>query len=134
PWKSGGGICRRRRFVRTTCARRANERCWCMSGGDLGALYTIDELRQMLGSVGENVAVNRSVVFYSPKSIHVGSNVRIDCFSLLSASGGIVIGDHVHISAYAALFGSSGLIRVESFCALSSRVTVFTSTDDYVEG
>jgi len=106
-----------------------------MSGADLGALYSTDELSQMLGSVGENVAVNRSVVFYSAKNIHVGSNSRIDCFSILSAaSQGIVIGDHVHISAYVALFGASGAIRVESFCALSSRVTVFTSTDDYVEG
>src|ERR1035438_3361663 len=106
-----------------------------MSGQDLGSLYTTDELRGMLGSVGENVAVNRSVVFYSPKNIHAGSNTRIDCFCILSAaSRGIVIGDHVHISAYVGLFGSSGKIQVESFCALSSRVTVFTSTDDYVEG
>ena len=106
-----------------------------MSGLELGSLYTIEELRQMLGSVGENVAVNRSVVFYSPKNIHVGSNSRIDCFSILSASSsGIVIGDHVHVSAYVGLFGASGKILVESFCALSSRVTAFTSTDDYVDG
>jgi acetyltransferase-like isoleucine patch superfamily enzyme len=106
-----------------------------MSGEDLGSLYSTDELRRMLGSVGENVAVNRSVVFYSPENIQVGSNSRIDCFSLLSAaSRGIIIGDHVHISAYTALFGASGSIHVESFCALSSRVTVFTSTDDYVDG
>ncbi len=89
----------------------------------------------MLGSVGENVSVNRSVVFYSAKNIHVGSNVRIDCFCILSASSrGIVIGDHVHISAYAALFGSSGKIQVDSFCALSSRVSVFTANDDYRDG
>ena len=97
--------------------------------------YTAKELQRMLGSVGENVAVNRSVVFYSPENIHVGSNSRIDCFSILSASSaGIVIGDHVHVSAYVALFGASGKITVESYCALSSRVTVFTSTDDYVDG
>jgi dTDP-4-amino-4,6-dideoxy-D-glucose acyltransferase len=102
---------------------------------ELGSLYTRDELNSLLGSVGENVAINRSVVFYSPKNIHLGSNVRIDCFSILSASSrGIVIGDHVHISAYVALFGASGSIHVASFCALSSRVTVFTSSDDYVEG
>jgi galactoside O-acetyltransferase len=106
-----------------------------MSGEELGSLYGAEELQQMLGSVGENVSVNRSAVFYHPKCIHLGSNVRIDCFSLLSAaSPGIVIGDHVHISAYAGLFGSSGRIEVESFCALSSRVTVFTSNDDYVDG
>jgi acetyltransferase-like isoleucine patch superfamily enzyme len=97
--------------------------------------YTVKELQRILGSVGENVAVNRSVVFYSPKNIHVGSNSRIDCFSILSASSrGIVIGDHVHLSAYVALFGASGKITVASYCALSSRVTAFTSTDDYVEG
>lgn len=102
---------------------------------ELGSLYTHDELSSMLGSVGENVAVNRSVVFYSPQNIHLGSNVRIDCFSILSASShGIVIGDHTHISAYVALFGASGSIHIASFCALSSRVTVYTSTDDYVEG
>ncbi len=106
-----------------------------MSGEDSGSVYTPAELRRILGSVGENVAVNRSVVFYSPKNIHVGSNSRIDCFSILSASShGIVIGDHVHISAYVALFGASGSIHVASFCALSSRVTVFTSTDDYGDG
>ncbi|HLK18283.1 MAG TPA: acyltransferase [Bryobacteraceae bacterium] len=101
----------------------------------LGSVYSEGELRQMLGSVGDNVAVNRSVVFYSPKNIHIGSNSRIDCFSILSASaGGIVIGDHVHISAYVGLFGASGRITVESFCALSSRVTAFTASDDYVDG
>lgn len=102
---------------------------------ELGSLYTAEELKRMLGSVGENVAVNRSVVFYSAKNIHVGSNSRIDCFSILSASsGGIVIREHVHVSAYVGLFGASGKIQVGSFCALSSRVTVFTSSDDYVDG
>ncbi|HYL99529.1 MAG TPA: acyltransferase [Blastocatellia bacterium] len=89
----------------------------------------------MFASVGENVWVNRSAVFYEPQHIHLGSNVRIDCFCVLSASApGIRIGDHVHISAYAALFGASGKIEVGSFCALSSRVTVYTASDDYSEG
>jgi acetyltransferase-like isoleucine patch superfamily enzyme len=102
---------------------------------ELGSLYTAEELRQMLGSAGENVAVNRSVVFYLPKNVHLGSNVRIDCFSLLSSgSRGIMIGDYVHIAAYGALFGSGGKIQMESFSGLSSRVTVYTSTDDYVDG
>jgi len=106
-----------------------------VAGPELGVLYSIEELRGMLGSVGDNVSVNRSTVFFGQKHIQLGSNTRIDCFCVLSASpAGISIGDHVHISAYAALFGSSGRIEVESFCALSSRVTVYTATDDYVEG
>ena len=101
-----------------------------MSGLELGSLYTTEELRQMLGSVGENVAVNRSVVFYSPKNIHVGSNSRIDCFSILSASSaGIVIGDHVHVSAYVGLFGASG----KNYCRIFLR-SIFACYGFYFHG
>ena len=106
-----------------------------MTGQELGSLYTSEELRQLLGSVGENVSINRSVIFYGAKNIHVGSNVRIDCLSVLSASPqGIWIGDYVHIAAYVGLFGSSGKIHMESFSGLSSRISVYTGTEDYVEG
>lgn len=78
-----------------------------MTGAELGSRYTMEELREMLGAVGENVSLNRSVVLYGAKNIHLGSNVRIDCFCVLSAgSPGILIGDYVHIAAYTALFGS----------------------------
>jgi dTDP-4-amino-4,6-dideoxy-D-glucose acyltransferase len=97
--------------------------------------YSSEELRTMLASVGDNVAVHRSVLMFSPQSIHVGSNVRIDCFSVLSAGqDGIFIGDHIHIAAGAYLFGSGGRIVMESFSNLSSRVVVYTATDDYTEG
>ena len=106
-----------------------------MPGQDLGALYSIDELKQMLGSVGDGVSVSRSVVFYSPQNVHLGSNVRIDCFGVITAcSSGIVIEDHVHISTYCFLVGSSGRIHLESFTGLSSRTTLFTATDDYSDG
>lgn len=89
----------------------------------------------MLASIGDNVNVHRSVQMFSPHLIHVGSNVRIDCFSLLSAGQeGIYIGDHVHIAAGVYLFGSGGRIVLESFCNLSSRVAVYTASDDYTEG
>jgi dTDP-4-amino-4,6-dideoxy-D-glucose acyltransferase len=104
-------------------------------GRELGSVYSADELRDLFGSVGENVSVNRSVVVYSGKDIHIGSHVRIDCFCILSASSlGIFIGDYVHIAAYSALSGSGGEIRMESFSGLSSRVTLLTATDDYVDG
>jgi galactoside O-acetyltransferase len=97
--------------------------------------YSSDELRTMLASVGDNVNVHRSVQMFSPHLIHVGSNVRIDCFSLLSAGQeGINIGDHVHIAAGVYLFGSGGRIVLESFCGLSSRVAVYTATDEYTGG
>jgi galactoside O-acetyltransferase len=97
--------------------------------------YSKDELRTMLGSVGDNVNVHRSVQMFSPHLIHVGSNVRIDCFSILSAGqDGIHIGDHVHLAAGVYLFGSGGRIVLESFCNVSSRVVVYTASDDYTEG
>jgi galactoside O-acetyltransferase len=97
--------------------------------------YSSDELRTLLASVGDNVNVHRSVQMFSPHLIHIGSNVRIDCFSLLSAGQeGIFIGDHVHLAAGVYLFGSGGRIVLESFCGLSSRVAVYTATDEYMEG
>jgi galactoside O-acetyltransferase len=89
----------------------------------------------MLASVGDNVNIHRSVLMFSPHLIHVGSNVRIDCFSLLSAGQeGIYIGDHIHIAAGVYLFGAGGRIVLESFSGLSSRVAVYTASDDYTEG
>lgn len=106
-----------------------------MDGNELGAVYSSGELASMLASVGENVSVNRSVVFYSPQNIRIGSNVRIDCFCVIAAGpDGISIGNHVHIGAYSALFGSAGHISMEPFSAVSARVMVFTSSDDYSEG
>lgn len=106
-----------------------------MTGHELGDLYSRDELERMFRSVGENVLVNRSVIFYSPKDISLGSDVRIDCFGLISAGAqGIEFGDHVHISSYCCLIGSGGKIRLESFTGLASRSTLYTATDDFSEG
>jgi acetyltransferase-like isoleucine patch superfamily enzyme len=106
-----------------------------MTEPSLGALYSDEELRDILGSVGDNVAVNRSVVFYAPKNIHLGSNVRIDCFGLFSAGAeGIEVGDHVHISSYCCLIGSGGKISLESFTGIASRSTIYTATDDFSDG
>lgn len=97
--------------------------------------YEEEELRQLLGSVGDRVRIHRTVQFFQPKQIVIGSNVRIDCFSLLSAgSEGIKIGNHVHIAASTHLFGSGGKITLEDFSNLSSRVSLFTASDDYKDG
>lgn len=106
-----------------------------LSAAQTHVTYSRDELQQILGSVGENVSVHRSVMFFSPGDIHIGSSVRIDCYSVLSAgSKGIQIGDFVHLGAGVCLFGASGKIDIGSFCGLSSKVTVYTANDDYTEG
>lgn len=98
--------------------------------------YSHKELKSMgIAAIGDNVRVHRSVQMFSPQYIHFGNNVRIDCFSLLSAgSEGIYIGNHVHIAAGGYIFGGGGRVLIEDFCGLSSRVTLYTSTDDYSEG
>lgn len=97
--------------------------------------YTQSELKSLLAHVGEQVSIHRSVVFFNAKNIAIQSNVRIDCFSILSAGEeGIQIGNHIHIGASTHFFGSGGKITLEDFATLSSRVSLFTSSDDYKDG
>lgn len=88
-----------------------------------------------LASLGQDVSIHRTALLYGCERIHVGDHVRIDAFSLISAGPqGISIGDHVHIASGAYLFGSGGRIELHAFAGLSSRVSVYTATDDYKEG
>ena len=106
-----------------------------MTQNELGGLYSRAELQALLGSVGRNVAVNRSVVFYSPRNIHIGDDVRIDGFSILSAGAdGLIIDEHVHISAYCFLVGAGGKIHLQAFSGVASRSTLYTATDDFRDG
>ena len=106
-----------------------------MTQNELGGLYSRDELQTLLGSVGENVSVNRSVIFYAPKNVHLGSNVRIDGYCILTAgSAGLIIDEHVHISAYCFLVGAGGKIHLQAFSGVASRSTLYAATDDFREG
>lgn len=82
-------------------------------------------------SVGDNVHISDRASFYNCPHISIGSNIRIDDFCVLSAgSGGITIGDYVHIAVYSSLIGS-GIITLSNFCNISSRVAIYSSSDDY---
>lgn len=98
--------------------------------------YSIDELYKLgFLSVGTNVKWHRHAIFINPGKISIGNNVRIDAFCLISAGEkGVEIGNNVHIAAGAYIFGSAGRVGIGNFCGLSSRTTIYTSTDDYVEG
>ena len=88
---------------------------------------------EMLGfaSLGENVQISDRASFYGAERISLGSNTRIDDFCVLSAgSGGICIGQHVHIAVYSSLIGA-GKITLSDFCNISSRVSIYTSSDDH---
>lgn len=82
-------------------------------------------------SVGEDVLISDRASFYGTERIHIGNNVRIDDFCVLSAGeGGIDIGNYVHIAVFSSLMGA-GKITLMDFCNLSSRVSVYSSNDDY---
>lgn len=81
--------------------------------------------------IGKNVLISDKASIYNPKNISIGDNVRIDDFCILSAgAGGIHLGNYVHIACYASLIGQ-GAILVEDFCGISSKVSIYSSTDDY---
>lgn len=91
--------------------------------------YTREELDKIgFKSLGENVSLSDKTSIYSPEKISIGNNVRIDDFCILS--GEITIGNNVHIAAYAALFGGAG-IEIHDFSGVSSRVTIYSQSDDY---
>ncbi|MCH2256956.1 MAG: acyltransferase [Alteromonas sp.] len=96
------------------------------------SIYSDVELRQLgFAKLGENVRISKKASFYGIERISVGSNVRIDDFCVLSAGkGGIEIGSFIHIAVYTSLIGG-GKITLSDFCNISSRVSIYSSNDDY---
>ena len=82
-------------------------------------------------SVGADVQISDRASFYGTARITLGNNVRIDDFCVLAAGvGGISIGQHVHIAVHSSLIGT-GKITLSDFSGLSSRVAIYSSSDDY---
>lgn len=80
---------------------------------------------------GSNVLLSDKASYYNCGKIRLGNNVRVDDFCVLSAGeGGIEIGSYVHIAVYTSLIGR-GKIGIGDFANLSSRVSVYSSTDDF---
>ena len=84
--------------------------------------------------VGRNVKISDKASLYHPERISIADHARIDDFCILSAGrGGIVVGRYVHIACYCSLIGD-GRIELEDFSGLSSRVAVYSSSDDFSGG
>ena len=94
--------------------------------------YTEQELQKIgFKSVGKNVLISDKCSIYSPQNIEIGDNVRIDDFCVLSAGDeGIKLCNYIHIAVFCSLIGQ-GKIIMEDFSGLSSRVSIYSSTDDY---
>jgi galactoside O-acetyltransferase len=82
-------------------------------------------------SLGCGVRVSDRASFYGVSRIHLGDNVRIDDFCVLSAGeGGIYLGRNIHIAVYVCMIGA-GRITLGDFSNVSSRVSIYSSSDDY---
>jgi galactoside O-acetyltransferase len=104
-----------------------------MAEGALVRNFGREELLELgLRSVGDDVSIDRSVLFFEPQRVDIGSHVRIDAYCVIttSANGFVSIGSHVHISAGVYLFGGAG-IDIGDFVGLSARTVVFSTNDDY---
>ena len=82
-------------------------------------------------ALGRNVRISDRASFYGASRITLGDDVRIDDFCVVSAGpGGVVIGQHVHVAVYSSLIGA-GKIALGDFSNISSRVSIYSSSDDY---
>lgn len=96
------------------------------------AYLTQQQLEQLnFKYLGKNIKISDKASIYNAKNIHLDNNCRIDDFCILSAGvGGIYIGKYVHIAAYSSLIGAES-ITLADFSGISSRVSIYSSSDDY---
>lgn len=91
-----------------------------------------DQLNAMgFKKLGTDVKISDKATFYNASQICIGSHVRIDDFAIISAGrDGIIIGNYVHIACACGLMGAAE-IKMDDFTGLSSRVYIYSSSDDY---
>lgn len=96
------------------------------------SFYPEEELRAVgFRSLGRNVKVSRLASIYGASRIDIGDHTRIDDFCVLSAGEhGIHIGRNVHVAVFCSLIGAER-IELQDFCGISSRVSIYSSNDDY---
>lgn len=106
--------------------------CIFVSKKIIMGFYSDDELKSMgFLHIGRNVKLSKMAQFYNTGNISIDDNSRIDDFCILSAGkSGIKIGKNVHIACYCSLIGEA-LIEMHDFSGLSSKVAVYSSSDDY---
>lgn len=96
------------------------------------AYLSEEQLRQVgLRSVGRNVRLSDKASLHNPSAIELGDDCRIDDFVVMSAgAGGIGIGRNVHIACFCFIVGAA-TVTLEDFSAISARVSIFSSSDDF---
>lgn len=81
--------------------------------------------------VADSALLSDRASFHNCSRISIGAYSRIDDFCVIAGGGGgISIGRNVHIAVSCSLLGRGG-IRLDDFAGLSSRVAIYSSSDDY---
>ena len=96
------------------------------------AWLTNEQMKEMgFAHFGKNMMLSDKASYYNCENIRLGDSVRVDDFCVLAAGqGGIDIGSHVHFAVYCSIIGRAR-IKIENFAGLSSRVSVYSSSDNY---
>ena len=98
----------------------------------MNSFYKESELKKIgFKTIGENVLISRKTSIYMPDTIKICNNIRIDDYCcLVGGEKGIVIGSNVHIAFHCIIVGNGG-VKIDDFAGLSSRVSIYSATDDY---
>lgn len=100
----------------------------------MAALDTTGIAALGLAHVGRHVRIDDSVRLFGGGSISIGSHTRVDAGVVVTAGpGAVTIGDHVHLAAGAMVFGTAGVV-LEDFANISSRVAIYSTSDDFTSG
>ena len=100
----------------------------------MGVLSEEEIIKLGFSRFGKNLHISDKASFYGIGRISLGDNVRIDDFCVLSAGeNGIDIGSYVHVAVGSILIGA-GKITLSDFTNISSRVSIYSSNDDYIGG
>lgn len=94
-----------------------------------GYLSREEVLALGFASVGEDVQISNKACFYGAHRMRIGNHVRIDDFCIFI--GQITLGNYVHIANYTAIHSHTGSFVMGNFSTLSSRVAIYTASDDY---
>lgn len=93
---------------------------------------TRQQVEQMgFAFVAPDALLSAKASYFNCRQIEIGNRSRIDDFAILSAGEeGIKVGSNVHVAAFCFLAGAAE-IRLSDFSGLSSRVSIYSSSDDY---
>ena len=92
--------------------------------------YSQKDLAKLgLKRYGENVLISRNAILYHPEQLEIGNDVRIDDF--VTISGKVILGNNIHIAQFCSLYGAIEGIYMDDFSGLSSKVSIYATSNNY---